>query len=66
VQFSYDAERKDFLEQRYILGYFGSCWGIRGEYRDLTVPVPTQEYVVAVSLQNVGTLFDFTAAAGGF
>lgn len=66
VQFSYDAEREDFLEQRYILGYSGTCWGIRGEYRDLTVPVPTQEYVVAVSLQNIGTLFDFTASANGF
>jgi LPS-assembly protein len=66
VQFSYDAERKEFLEQRYILGYNGSCWGIRGEYRDLTVPVPTQEYVVAISLQNIGTLFDFTASANGF
>ncbi|MBI2214585.1 MAG: LPS-assembly protein LptD [Acidobacteria bacterium] len=66
VQFSYDAEREDFLEQRYILGYSGSCWGIRGEYRDLTVPVPTQEYVIAISLQNVGTLFDFTASANSF
>ena len=66
IQISYDAEREDFLEQRYILGYFGSCWGVRGEYRDLTVPVPTQEYIISFSLQNVGTLLDFKTSAEAF
>lgn len=66
IQISYDAEREDFLEQRYILGYFGSCWGVRGEYRDLTVPVPTQEYIISFSLQNVGTLLDFKTSADAF
>ncbi len=66
IQLSYDAEREDFLEQRFILGYFGSCWGIRAEYRDLTVPVPTEEYVISLSLQNVGTLLDFKASADAF
>jgi LPS-assembly protein len=59
VQFSYDAERSNFLEQRYILGYFGDCWGMRMEYRDLTVPVSTRDYLVSISLRNIGELFDF-------
>lgn len=59
VQFSYDAERSNFLEQRYILGYFGECWGTRIEYRDLTVPLPTRDYLISISLRNIGELFDF-------
>jgi LPS-assembly protein len=59
VQFSFDSERSSFLEQRYILGYFGDCWGTRVEYRELAVPSPTRDYVVSVSLRNIGELFDF-------
>lgn len=59
VQFSYDAERSNFLEQRYILGYFGSCWGTRLEYRDLSVPIETRDYLISISLRNIGELFDF-------
>jgi LPS-assembly protein len=59
IQFSYDAERSAFLEQRYILGYFGSCWGTRLEYRDLTVPIETRDYLISISLRNIGELFDF-------
>jgi len=59
IQFSYDAERSSFLEQRYILGYFGNCWGTRLEYRDLTVPIETRDYLVSISLRNIGELFDF-------
>jgi len=59
IQFSYDAERSNFLEQRYILGYFGDCWGTRFEYRDLTVPIQTRDYLISISLRNIGELFDF-------
>lgn len=59
VQLSYDSERSNFLEQRYILGYFGDCWGTRVEYRELAVPAPTRDYLISVSLRNIGELFDF-------
>ncbi len=59
LQFSYDATRSSFLDQRYIIGYFGNCWGMRLEYRDLTVPIESQDYLLSVSLRNIGQLFDF-------
>ena len=42
VQFSYDAKRGKFLEQRYLIGGTASCYGIAFEYRRYLVFVPEE------------------------
>ena len=62
VQLNYDAKRAEFLEQRYLTGWTGSCYGIALEYRRYRVfGSPTDDenlssYGIAVTLKNVGTI----------
>lgn len=63
VQLNYDATERRFLEQRYVAGWTGSCYGIGLEYRRYQVfnaahgrLEPDWSYGIAVTLKNVGTI----------
>lgn len=60
IQLNFDAKTGQFLEQRYLIGGNGSCYGIALEYRRYQVYVPTARpatsYGIAVTLKNVGTI----------
>lgn len=67
VQLNFDAKDAKFLEQRYLLGWTGSCYGIALEYRPYRVFVPNEinglpeersraTYGLAITLKNVGTI----------
>ena len=60
VQVNFDAKKGTFLEQRYLLGTNGSCYGLAFEYRRFLVSDPIQRtitsYAVSVTLKNVGTV----------
>ena len=66
IELNFDAERGTFLEQRYVTGWTGSCYGIALEYRRYNVFVPggtfgivekpIGSYGIAITLKNVGTI----------
>jgi len=61
VQLNYDAKKRQFLEQRYLAGWTGSCYGIALGYRRYLVfrdgALRTDwNYDIAVTLKNVGTI----------
>ena len=61
VQLNYDASERKFLEQRFILGTTGSCYGLAvGARRFLIYPngIETAEWSAdfSVTLKNVGTI----------
>ena len=60
VQLNFDAKKGTFLEQRYLIGGNGSCYGVSFEYRRYLVydplPRPATSYGIAVTLKNVGTI----------
>lgn len=64
LQLYYDAERGRFLEQRYLAGFYASCYNIAlelrnfSEYRGAALPTRNTDYLVSVSLKNVGTFVD--------
>lgn len=61
VQFNYDAKSGKFLEQRYLAGWTGSCYGIALEYRrylvfgGITDDETLDRFGINVTLKNVGT-----------
>lgn len=61
VQLNFDANEGKFLEQRYLTGYTGSCYGVALEYRRYLVFGGQKDenfssYGIAVTLKNVGTI----------
>lgn len=60
IQLNFDATHGTFLEQRYLIGGTGSCYGVALEYRRYTVydpnPRPATSYGISVTLKNVGTI----------
>ncbi|MBW3671763.1 MAG: hypothetical protein KY432_08850 [Acidobacteria bacterium] len=64
VQFNYDIEREEILEQRYLVGYSSSCYNIALEVRDFQEFQSFQnigrsrDYQLSISLKNVGTFVD--------
>lgn len=62
VQLNYDAKDGRFLEQRYLAGWTGSCYGIALEYRrylvfpSSAVQEELDSYGIAITLKNVGTI----------
>ena len=61
VQLNYDASEGRFLEQRYLAGWTGSCYGIALGYRRYFVFGVVQggeeldDFEIAITLKNVGT-----------
>ena len=61
VQLNYDATEGRFLEQRYLSGWTGSCYGVALEYRRYRVygtaaGANFSSYGIAITLKNVGTI----------
>ena len=61
VQLNFDAEEGKVLDQRYILGGTGSCYGLAVSYRrflvyPLGIPEIDHSVDVAITLKNVGTI----------
>ena len=61
VQLNFDATEQRFLEQRYLTGWVGSCYGLALEYRRYEVFAGSgfenrSSYGIAVTLKNVGTI----------
>ncbi|HUP48438.1 MAG TPA: LPS assembly protein LptD [Thermoanaerobaculia bacterium] len=61
LQLSFDAREREFLEQRYILGGTGSCYGLAVAYRRFFVYPGGRKKAdhsvdVAITLRNVGTI----------
>jgi lipopolysaccharide assembly outer membrane protein LptD (OstA) len=61
VQLNFDAKNAEFLEQRYLVGWTGSCYGIGVEMRQYQVVTGgrlenDQSFGLAVTLKNVGTV----------
>jgi LPS-assembly protein len=63
AQINYDAERREILEQRYLIDTRASCYGIAVEFRDFQVfregaLQRNRDYHLSISLKNVGTFVD--------
>lgn len=61
VQLNFDATQRRFLEQRYLTGWVGSCYGLALDYRRYEIfgasgPKNVSSYGIAVTLKNVGTI----------
>ncbi|HEY0141113.1 MAG TPA: LPS assembly protein LptD [Thermoanaerobaculia bacterium] len=66
IELNFDAERGTFLEQRYVTGWTGSCYGIALGFRRYNVFVPggtggiiekpIGSFDIAITLKNVGTI----------
>jgi len=62
VQLNYDAKARQFLDERYLVGWTGSCYGIALELRRYNVfgTSALDETIssagIAVTLKNVGTI----------
>jgi hypothetical protein len=60
TQLNFDAKEGKFLEQRYLTGWTGSCYGIAFDYRRYFVGGTQDKYLsrygFAVTLKNVGTI----------
>jgi len=76
VQYNYDIQRSTVLEQRYLVGYYSSCYNIALELRDFqdfrsvdigqTPSGRTRDYLVTINLKNVGTFLDFRGSLASF
>jgi hypothetical protein len=60
AQVAFDAQNGEFLEQRYLVGGTGSCYGLALEFRRYIVFSPFKKYQssigLAVTLKNIGTI----------
>jgi LPS-assembly protein len=61
IQINYDAKTGAFLDQHFVIGYNGSCYGLAPEYRRYQIFTSRgleykHSFAFAVSLKNVGTV----------
>ena len=62
AQLNYNAKEGRFLEQRYLAGWTGSCYGVALEYRRYLVFASAtgedelEDIGIAITLKNVGTI----------
>ena len=67
VQIAYDIERSELGDQRYGVGYQGSCWNISAQYRDTRIGAyPTREFLIVIGLKGVGALPEIKGTLGGY
>lgn len=66
VHIAYDIENEEIQQQRYQIGWKGSCWGISAEYRDLKIGLyPTQDFRIIIELKGIGGLPEIRGSLGG-
>ena len=62
VSLNFDAQTGEFIEQRYVAGWTGSCYGIALEWRKYEFRVPgvredrNGTFGIAITLKNIGTV----------
>lgn len=61
ISVNFNPRNREFIEQRYLAGWTGSCYGIALEYRNYEFTVPgerdrNQSIGIAVTLKNIGTV----------
>ena len=65
VGFAYDLEKSEFVQQRAIVRYTGSCWAVTVEYRDFRLGTyPTKDYRISVDFKGLGRLFEIRGGLG--
>jgi len=63
---AYDVEQDEIQQQRYQVGWKGSCWSISAEYRDLKIGLyPTRDFRIIIELKGVGGLPEIKGSLGG-
>lgn len=63
---AYDVEKAELQQQRYQVGWEGSCWSISAEYRDLDIGLyPTRDFRIVIELKGVGGLPEIKGTLGG-
>jgi LPS-assembly protein len=66
LHIAYDVERQEVQQQRYQVGWKGSCWSIAAEYRDLKLGLyPTRDFRIVIELKGVGGLPEIRGTLGG-
>jgi len=59
IQLNFDAKTGKFLEQRYLIGATGSCYGVAIEYRKFLIYTPLEKadssVGISITLKNIGT-----------
>jgi len=59
LEVAYDMEQKKFQQQRAVMRYQGSCWGLDLEYRDLRFGTyPSRDYRISIDFKGIGRLLD--------
>lgn len=67
VQLAYDIVDKEVGDQRYRVGWQGSCWNISASYRDTRIGAfPTREFLIVIGLKGVGALPEIRGSLGGY
>lgn len=62
---SYDMERSEFVQQRVILRYTGSCWAVSVEYRDFSLGTyPSRDYRISVDFKGIGRFLEIRGGLG--
>jgi LPS-assembly protein len=66
VHVAYDVEKQELQQQRYQVGWLGSCWSVSAEYRDLKIGLyPTRDFRIVIELKGVGSLPEIKGSLGG-
>jgi LPS-assembly protein len=66
VHVAYDLEQAELQQQRFVLGWVGSCWSISAEYRDLKLGLfPTRDFRIVIELKGIGSLPEIKGSLGG-
>ncbi len=67
VQLAYDIVNSSLGDQRYGVGYQGSCWNVSAQYRDTRIGAfPTREFLIVIGLKGVGALPEIKGSLGGY
>jgi len=67
VQIAYDLVNSSLGDQRYHVGYQGSCWNVSAQYRDTRLGAfPTREFLIIIGLKGVGALPEIKGSLGGY
>ncbi len=62
---NYDMERSEFVQQRAILRYTGSCWAVSVEYRDFSLGLyPTRDYRISIDFKGIGRFLEIRGGLG--
>ena len=59
LSLAFDVEENEFVQQRAIVRYVGSCWGVSVEYRDYQYGLyPTRDYRISIDFKGIGKFIE--------